>query len=64
MFLTTVEEYVRVPYASSVGNLIYATHDLSQAVSIVSRYMHDPVGVVRRQLSGYYGTSKVPWMLG
>jgi len=35
-----------VPYASAVGTLMYAMvyirPDLSQAVSIVSRYMHDP----------------------
>ena len=45
----TVEkrEYMtHVPYASAVGSLIYdmvcTRPDLSQAVSIVSRYMHDP----------------------
>ena len=36
----------RVPYASAVGSLMYAMvctiPDLSQAVSIISRYMHDP----------------------
>ena len=35
-----------VPYASAVGSLIYAIvctrPDLSQVVSMVSRYMHDP----------------------
>ena len=46
---TTVEkrEYMtRVPYASAVGSLMYAMvctrPDLSQAVSMISRYMHDP----------------------
>jgi len=45
----TVEEreyMTRVPYASAVGGLMYAMvctrSDLSHAVSIVSRYMHDP----------------------
>jgi len=36
----------RVPYASAVGSLMYAMvctiSDLSQAVSIISIYMHDP----------------------
>jgi len=35
-----------VPYATTVHSLMYAMvclrHDLSQVVSIVSRYMHDP----------------------
>jgi len=45
----TVEEreyMTRVSYASAVGSLMYAMMctrpDLSQAVSMVSRYMHDP----------------------
>ena len=45
----TVEEreyMTHVPYASAVGSLMYAMvctrPDLSQAVSMVSRYMHDP----------------------
>ena len=37
---------VRVLYASAVGNLMYAMvctrPDISQAVSMVSRYMHNP----------------------
>jgi len=44
----TIEEreYItRVPYASAVGSLMYAMvctrSDLSQAVSMISRYMHD-----------------------
>ena len=36
----------QVPYQSAVGSLMYAMvctrPDISQAVSIVSRYMHDP----------------------
>ena len=46
---TTVEEreyMTRVLYASTVGSLMYAMvctrPYLSQAVSIISRYMHDP----------------------
>ena len=40
-------EYIsHIPYASAVGNLMYVMMctrpDLSQAVSIVSRYMNDP----------------------
>ena len=53
---TTVEEreyMTRVPYASAVGSLIYAMvctrPDLSQAVSMISRYMHDPGEVIGRQ---------------
>ena len=48
MSLTTVEEreYIsHIPYTSAVGSLMYSIvctrTDLSQAVSIVSRYMHD-----------------------
>ena len=44
----TIEEreyMTRVPYASVVGSLMYAMvctrSDLSQAVSMISRYMHD-----------------------
>ena len=37
----------RVPYASIVGSLMYAMVctrlDISQAVSMISRYMHNPV---------------------
>jgi len=47
--MTTVEEreYMSyIPYASAVGSLMYAMlytrPDLSQIISIVSRYMHDP----------------------
>jgi len=47
--LTTAEkcEYMtHVPYASTVGSLIYTmvstTPDLSQPVSMISRYMHNP----------------------
>jgi len=36
----------RVPYASAVGNLmctmVCTRPDLSQAVSMINRYMHDP----------------------
>jgi len=46
---TTVEkrEYmIHVSYASAVGSLMYAMvctrPNLSQAVSMISRYMHDP----------------------
>ena len=46
---TTVEEreyMTRVLYASAVGSLTYAMvctrPNLSQAVSMLSRYMHDP----------------------
>jgi len=45
----TVEEreyMTHVPYASAVGSLMYAMvctrPDLSQVISMVSRYMHDP----------------------
>ena len=53
---TFVEEHeymTHVAYASVVGNLLYATvctrSDLSQAVSMVSRYMHDPGRVIGKQ---------------
>jgi len=36
----------RVPYASAIGSLMYAIvctrSDLSQAISMISGYMHDP----------------------
>jgi len=46
---TTVEEcesMTRMSYANTVGSLMYAMMctkpDLSHAISIISRYMHDP----------------------
>ena len=46
---TTVEEHeytIRVPYASAVGSLMYAMvctrPDLSQAISMINRDVHDP----------------------
>ena len=40
------EYMTRVPYASVVGSLMYAMvrtrSNLSQAISMISRYMHDP----------------------
>jgi len=49
MSLTTVEEreyMTRVLYASVAGSLMYAIvctiPDFSQAISMVSRYMHEP----------------------
>jgi len=40
------EYMIRVLYVSAVGSLMYAMvrtrPDLSQVVSIISRYMHDP----------------------
>jgi len=46
---TTVEEreyMTRMPYVSTVGSLMYTMvcirPDLSQAVSIIRRYMYDP----------------------
>jgi len=45
---TTVKEYeyiTHVPYVSAIGSIMYAMvctrPDLSQAVSMVSKYMHD-----------------------
>jgi len=56
MSLTSVEEQeymTHISYASALGSLIYAMvcirPNLSQAISIVSRYMHDPTGAIRRQ---------------
>jgi len=46
---TTIEEreyMTRIPFASAAGSLMYAMvctrSDLSQTVSMISRYMHDP----------------------
>ncbi|KAI3459506.1 hypothetical protein Pfo_016169, partial [Paulownia fortunei] len=40
------EYMAKVPYANAVGSLMYAMvctkPDISQAVGVVSRYMHDP----------------------
>jgi len=51
MSLTTVEEHKymsHIPYASAVDSLMYAIvctmPDLSEAVLMVSRYMHDSGG--------------------
>jgi len=56
MSLTSVEEseyMAHMPNASVIGSLIYAIvcirPDLSQVVSMVSRYMHIPAGVIERQ---------------
>ena len=63
MSQTTIEEYdymTHMPYSNTVDSLIYAIvctrPDLSQVVSIVSRYMHDPG-------RGSLGGSKVDSML-
>ena len=52
----TIEEreyMTHVPYASAVGILMYAMvcirPDLSQAVSMVNKYINDPVGIIGRQ---------------
>jgi len=49
MFPTTAKELeymTHVPYASTVGNLMYAMvctrPDLSQAILMINRYIHDP----------------------
>ena len=49
MSSTAVEEHAymtHVPYASAIDSLMYkivcTRHDLSQAVSMFSRYIHDP----------------------
>ena len=55
MSLNTVEEreYISyVLYASTVGSfyaIMCTRSDLSEDVSMVSRDMHDPLGVIRRQ---------------
>ena len=40
------EDMSHVPYTSAVDSLMYAmmcrTPDLSQVISMISRYMHDP----------------------
>ena len=53
---TTVDEreyMTRMPYASAFGSLMYAIVcirlNLSQVVSTVSKYMHDPRRVIERQ---------------
>jgi len=52
-FVKEHEYMTHVPCARSVDSLMYAmvctSSDLSQAVSMVSRYMHDPTGVIGRQ---------------
>jgi len=53
---TSIEEreyMTHVSYASTVSSLIYAIvctkFDLSQVVSMISIYKHDPTGVIGRQ---------------
>jgi len=43
--------------------MVYSRLNLSHVVSMVSRYMHDPVGVIGRQWSELYSTSKIPQMV-
>jgi len=62
---TTVKEREYVSRTlCSVGSLIYAMvctmPDLSQVVSMISRYIHDTSRGHWRQWSGFYNTSKVP----
>ena len=64
---TTVEEreyMTHVPYASAVGSLMYAIvctrPDLSQTVSMISRYIHDPGRGHWKAVKWILGTSKVP----
>jgi len=56
MFPTTVEKYeymTHMPHASAIGSLIYTMvctrPVLSQAISMIRRYMHDPEGIIGRQ---------------
>ena len=52
-----------VLYASVIGSLmyvmVYTRPDLSRAVSMVYRYMHDPDRGHWEAVSGFYSTSKV-----
>ena len=40
--------------------MVFTKPDLSQAASIVSRYMHDLGRDLYEAVSGFYSTSKVP----
>ncbi|XP_071909786.1 secreted RxLR effector protein 161-like [Coffea arabica] len=48
----------KVPYANAVGSLMYALvctrPDISQAVSMVSRFMHDPGDLDKRRSTTDY----------
>ena len=64
---TTFEEreyMTHVPYASSIGSLIYAIvctrSDLSQAILMISRYMHDPSRGYWEAVKWFLRTLKVP----
>ena len=61
------EYMTHVPYASAVGSLMHAMvctrPDLSQAISMVNRYMHDPGQGHWEAVIGFCGTLKVPLML-
>jgi len=66
MSLTTIKEHEyisHVPYASTVSSLMYVIMctrpDLTQAVSMVSRYMYDPDRGHWEVVSGFYDTSKI-----
>ena len=63
---TTIEEreyMTRVSYANAVGSLMYAMvctrPDLSQVVSMISRYMHDPSRGHWEAIKQVLGTSRV-----
>ena len=63
----TIEEceyMTRVSYASAVGSLMYAMmctrSDLSQAISMISRYMHDPGRGYWEAVKWFLRTLKVP----
>jgi len=67
MSFATIEEceyMTHVSYASAVGSLIYAMvctrPDLSQAVLMISKYMHDPDRGHWEAVKWVHGTSKVP----
>jgi len=64
---TTIEEreyMTRVPYTSAIGSLMYAMvctrPDLSQAASMISKYMHDPGRGPWEAVKWVYGTLRVP----
>jgi len=58
------EYMTHVPNASAIDSLMYAMVctrlDLSWAISMVNRYMHDPDRGHWDAVNEFYGTSKVP----
>ena len=54
------EEMARVPYASTVGSLMYVMlctrPDIAQAVGVIGKFMSNLGKSIRKESSGFYTT--------